>query len=249
MTNISLNNNNLNAAAVNNVLITVASWGTSSGTLNLNVNAAPTYDGLQAETTLTGRGWTITRAASVGVLSDDFERADATGIANVGNGWFTTGNATANIVSGNLVRTDNNGYQRLLNPAGGALPANYTVTASIPAATMTNWWGLIGRWNGTNGVRLLFINNRTEITVGDAVGYNDGNVTVPAPSFPASWANNSIDHTIAMRMTGTQIEIICDGQVVTTCTVATNASVTGTAYGICGESQGRAWHSIGTTTP
>jgi hypothetical protein len=240
--------NNFDQADIDGILSTIESFGTWTGVIDVSNNAIPSAAGFASANTLRSRSWTVTTDTGAGVLSDDFERADVTGIANVGNSWYAYNNANANITSGNLIFTTTAGYQAILNPATGSLPANYTVTASIPGATLGTYFGLIGRWNGSEGVRLLFTGNRTTITVGNASNYNSGNVTVPAPSFPASWSNTGIDHTIAMRMTGTTIEIICDGTVVTTCTCATNAASTGTGYGICGEGQNRAWHSIAAST-
>jgi hypothetical protein len=130
------------------------------------------------------------------------------------------------------------------------LPADYSVTMSIPHATRGTYFGLTGRWNGTNGVRVLWT-SATTITIGNASGFNAGNVTVNTDAdYPASWALVQ-DHTITMKMTGTLIEIFLDGQPTRGfyATVTTNAALTNTAYGICGEGQGRAWYSIGTTQP
>jgi hypothetical protein len=244
---INFNNNRLSTAQVDRVLATVESWGGSGHKVDLSGNSRPSAAGAASAATLTGRGWRVVTGSGPGVLADDFGRADATGIAKVGNGWFTPGQANANIAGENLVRTDSASYQLFLNPARGVLPADYTVTASVPALT-GSYWGLVGRWRGGTGVRAFF-ESRTNLTVGDASGHDTAPVKVPTPRFPASWSKDGIDHTVALRMKGTQIEVICDGQVVTTCTVATNATATGTGYGCCGEGQNRVWHSIGTTTP
>jgi hypothetical protein len=246
---ITFNNNRLSTAQVDRVLATVESWGTSGHRVDLSGNSRPSAAGVASAAKLTVRGWRVVTGSSPGVLADDFGRADATGIAKVGNGWFTPGQANANIAGGNLVRTDSASYQLFLNPARGVLPADYTVTASVPALT-GSYWGLVGRWSSGTGVRVSFDSGgRTNLTVGDASGHDTAPVKVPTPHFPASWSKDGIDHTLALRMKGTQIEVICDGQVVTTCTVATNATATGTGYGCCGEGQNRVWQSIGTTTP
>lgn len=57
---ISLADNAFTQAQVDAILVTVAGWGTSSGTLNLAGNPAPSSTGAAAATTLTGRGWTVT---------------------------------------------------------------------------------------------------------------------------------------------------------------------------------------------
>jgi hypothetical protein len=62
LVSISLNDNRLDTAAVDGVLATVASWGTSGGTLDLAGNAPPSADGSPLVATLTERGWTVTTA-------------------------------------------------------------------------------------------------------------------------------------------------------------------------------------------
>jgi hypothetical protein len=260
LVSIDLHANNLDATAVDGVLATVDGWGTSGGTLNLAGNASPSSAGLTRIGNLLSRGWAVTTAAAgAGVLSDDFERADATGLTAVGNGWHAWNSAGANIVSGRLVRTDSADYRQILNPAGGVLPADYTVVASVPAATLSSYFGITGRWNGTNGVRCLWTSNSTTLTVGDASGAFTNNVTPTSThAYPSSWSNSGIDHVIAMVMSGTTISIYVDGTVANPTsgtlvwqgTCATNATATGTEYGCCGDGGGsKAWNSIGTKIP
>jgi len=186
-----------------------------------------------------------------GVASDDFARADAVGAAAVGNGWYGGIGGDASIIGGDLVRTDTGGYRLFLNPALGILPVNYTVTAVVPGAMVavgSNFWGLVGRWDGNNGVRAMFtVSGGLEI--GDASDYGVNNVYADAPVMPVGWDNTAIDHTMAMRMTGEQIEIIFDGTVIVTTSCSTNSMKSGMGYGICGEGNNRAWRSIGTTVP
>jgi hypothetical protein len=58
--NIDLSNNNLSQAVVDSVLTEVDSWGTSSHTLNLSSNAAPSGTGQFHLAALSSRGWTTT---------------------------------------------------------------------------------------------------------------------------------------------------------------------------------------------
>ena len=84
-------------------------WGTSGGRLNLAGNAALLDRARRKERPSRGRGWTVTVATGSGASTgwtDDFQRADATGLAAVGNGWAAVLGADANINSGDLVRTD-----------------------------------------------------------------------------------------------------------------------------------------------
>ncbi len=61
---IDLSDNQLSQAAIDGILATVSGWGTSGGTLNLGGNAAPGTAGTADVTTLQGRSWTVTVAAS-----------------------------------------------------------------------------------------------------------------------------------------------------------------------------------------
>lgn len=258
LTEIDLHGNSLNQGAVDGVLVEVESWHTSNGALNLLSTAVPSSTGQTADTALTGRSWTVSvDSSAVGVHSDNFERANATGIANIGNDWFALLGADANIVSGDLVRPDTGGYRLVLNPGGQDLPANYTVTASIPGTTPNGtsgtYYGIVGRWASGNGVAAMFAggSGSADLHIFEAANFlqNDATLT-PIDTFPASsWSNTGIDHTFAMRMSGTTVTVILDGVEVYSATVSVNSSATGTGYGICGEGQGRAWHSIGTTVP
>lgn len=58
LTTILLNFNRLGQAAVDSILATVDSWGTSGGTLDLSTNTNPSSTA--HVTALTGRGWTVT---------------------------------------------------------------------------------------------------------------------------------------------------------------------------------------------
>ncbi|HEY6736292.1 MAG TPA: hypothetical protein VI322_01095, partial [Candidatus Saccharimonadia bacterium] len=251
ITTLLLNQNSFDQAAVDGVLTTVNGWGTSGGTLDLTNTANPSPTGQAAITSLLSRSWTVsTDSATGGVDADNFQRADVTGMANIGNGWFAVNNADADIVSGDLIRTDSGAYRLMLNPSAGDLPANYTVTASIPAGTIGNYFGLVGRWAGGNGVTAFLNTGPTDVAVFEAANYmqNPASLTMLNP-IPASWTSGTGDHTFAMRMSGTTITVVLDGVDVAQATISINAAATGTGYGISGEGQGRAWHSIGTTVP
>jgi hypothetical protein len=179
---------------------------------------------------------------------DTFDRANATGIANVGNGWTAWNVADGDIVSNSLVRTDGGDYREFLNPATGVtLPADYTVTAVMATSGASGgrfFYGLVGRWNGTSGVRALFTTDGASLEIGDSEGYGLNNVYAGTPTLPATWTDAG-DHTLALRMTGPTIELICDGVVVVSTTCSTNATLEGTGFGICGEGNGKIWRSIG----
>lgn len=250
---IQLQDNTLGTVAVDALLNQVEAYGTSNGVLNLENNSGPTAAGELDALALIARGWQAPREPQVGegVLSDNFNRADGT----VGNGWHTPAGfaATGTIASNMLQRTDSAGYQIYCNPAGGGLPADYTVTAVVPDATIrTGYWGIVLRWDGAEGVRLLcstgdLTDPQSQLWIGNASTFNGGAVTVtPDNAMPASWAVNQ-SHTIAVTAVGTLIQVRLDGTLVCHATVTTNAAATGTEYGICGEGNNRLWDSIGTS--
>lgn len=177
--------------------------------------------------------------------ADTFDRADVVGVANLGNGWHTVVNSQeAAISSGDLVRTTGGGYGVLVTPTSLTLPADYELEITMNSASMTSYWGVVGRWSSGNGVRVLFTDNHDTITIGNAADYGAGNVSVTTVNgFPASWANSGT-HTLTVRMVGSTIDIYCDGQHSHTATLATNATATGTEVGFCGEANNRHWQSI-----
>ena len=262
LTDINLHQNSgLNQAAVDSILAEVDSWGTSTGILNLQTTSAPSVTGQVHGANLTGRGWTVTLDSSThnGVQADTFNRADVTGYAAIGNGWYPWYTDTANIVSSMMVRTASNAYRMALNPAGIVMPADYTVYAKFPGATVGTYLGLTGRWvDGTaTGVRIMVTGTRTTLSIGNASGFGVGEVTVVMDAgFPADWATPTAgNYQMSMVMSGTTVTlfvytpVVPDGQQVCHGTINVNTATTGTSYGICGEAQGRSWDEIGVTIP
>jgi hypothetical protein len=139
--------------STNNCAATVTTQPATSipaaGTSNMVISVTPAIDGAWSFTVSVDNtdgnenpyNWTVSGTTVVvgGVDSDDFERPDVTGIANVGNGWYAWNSATANIVSGDLVRPDGAAYRQVLNPAASVLPADYNVTMVIPHATVGSY--------------------------------------------------------------------------------------------------------------
>lgn len=257
---IDLHNNCFSSDAVDTILATVDSWntdwGAGNGTLNLAGNAAPSAAGTAHAASLATRHWTVTvetlasAARPGGVVGDDFDRADCTGVAAIGNGWFALDGATGSISSNRLIRTDTGTFRRFLNPGSGILPPDYTVVARIPGATLGTYFGLIGRWKNGDGVQVFFNYGYTasQLNICSASGFVIRPVAITTlAAFPASWSNTGIDHTFAMQMTGPTVTVILDGVAVASGTVFNNATVWGTGYGISGEGQNRAWYSICTT--
>lgn len=249
---IDLHTNSLALAQVDALLVEVDSWGTSNGLIDLTGNAAPSIAGLTARTALLGRGWTVNVAGGAAIWSDDFERADVTGIASIGNGWVAFASGDANIVSGDLVRADSGAYRGVMNPAGSALPADYTVTAVIPHTSITGgFFGIVTRWLTGNGVAVFFNNSMTsfgQLYVHEAANYLQNSTTVTADNaFPASWTTPTVgDHTMAVQMQGTTCQIYLDSILVGHATISTN-NTTGTGVGWVGDCVGSHIRSIAVT--
>jgi hypothetical protein len=237
---------------VDAILVEVNSWGTSSGGIDLSSNTQPSSTGQTAATALIGRGWTVT-VDSPPLWQDDFERSNATGLTAVDNGWFALGSGDADIVSGDLVRTDSGGYAGVLNPAGGTLPADYKVTATIPDTAITGgFFGVATRWASGTGVAAFFDASMTsfaQLHICDADTYLHNQVIVTADNaFPVSWTTpTSGDHTMAVKMTGTTCQVYLDGVLVAHATISTN-HVTDTGVGFVGEGEGRHVRSIAVTS-
>lgn len=248
----TLYGNNLTTTFVDLILITLNGFSGFTGnshSVNLTGNAGPSANGVAAANSLIAKGVVVSieSEASNGVRVDDFNRADGV----PGNGWHALTGGQGTLASGTistnrLQRLDNSAYQIFGNPGGGNLPADYTVYAIVPHSTTTTYFGLFGRWSGGNGVRLLFTTSRTTITVGEAYDYAQSNISlITDNAFPSSWTVDQ-PHLIAMKMTGTLIEIFVDGVLVRHGTMSLNSTATGTEYGICGEGSNRYWDEIGT---
>lgn len=257
---IDLHNNCLDTDQVDAILALVDSWNTNwgagNGILNLAGNRPPSAAGQAHATALASRNWTVTTetltsaARPAGVFGDDFHRADCVGISAIGNGWFSPDGANASITSGVLTRTDTGAFRRFLNQAGGLLPPDYTVVARIPGATLSSFFGLVGRWFNGDGVQAFFNNSSTaaDLAICSASSYMNRPVAITTlAAFPASWSNTSIDHTFALQLSGTTATVILDGVAVVQGTIPYNATVWGTGYGLSGEGQTHSWYSIGTT--
>lgn len=255
LTSIDLHANSLDRGAVDAVLVEVNSWATSNGYLDLSGagNAAPSATGLTARTALLARGWTVLVAGGGALWSDDFGRADATGLANVGNGWVALNGGDADITSGDLVRTDTGAYRGVMNPAGsGIASSDYTVTVTLAGpAKNGGFLGVAGRWDGGNGVAAFWNSNTTAITelyIAEAAGYMVNSVLVtPDSSIPASWLSNGVDSTMAVEFLGATVNVHLDGILVGHATFALNSSTTHTGVGMVGEGQARHMRSIAVT--
>jgi hypothetical protein len=250
LTALDLHGNSLNQAAVDGVLATVDGWNTNNGTLNVSSNTAPSSTGVSHASALTGRGWTVTTDATY-LWQDAFQRADTAQTANTvtaGNGWYAGGTTTptAYISSHLLTRSDTGAYRILLNPAGGTLPADYTVTMTVTGASKAGtYFGIVARWTdaSANGVCAFWDNNVTNINqlfICDASGYKVNNVSVtPDNAIPSSWLSTSVSSTFALQVTGSTCNVLLDGVLVGHATKSVNSTTTGTAVGWAGEGRSR----------
>lgn len=235
------------SSTVNNLSVGANTWAVGTLTAGNHTLTIQVRDsGNLTSNTLT---FNITSAAapqSNVLWSDNFDRANATGVTAVGNGWIGD-NMDANIVNNDLILTGGGGFGKLYNMASGVLPANYTISMTIPSGSKGSYFGLFGRWQSNNGVAVLFTGNDTTLVMGNPSGFpND--ISVPAYTLPSSWADNTRTHTVALRFEGTSITLIIDGTNVVTVTSPINATATGTGVGFCGETQNRTRLLIEATT-
>ena len=153
---------------------------------------------------------------------DLFERADCTGLANVGNGWSSLGTAhDANIAAGKLVHTGGE-YGRLGNPATSTLPADVYVEIEFDRTDIgdTNYWGIFGRWIdvSTDGVAIFFGGMSIDVVTVQTAGGHDTNrvETTAVNERPATWVGGSgwastLTKTLGMHCHGTTIDVYMDG--------------------------------------
>ena len=196
---------------------------------------------------------TVTTAAPAGgstdtlIWEDTFNRADASGTANVGNGWY--GTSPLNIISNQLQRT-NGAYQiHLRDDASTTIPRSQDVAIEIdiPAASMGPYLGIAARAvvntsaPAQSGVRAFMHDGINSFSLGNCSSYDADGVsltTVAAP--PASWGTNAIN-TFRLELRGNNATILCNGTIVRTGVIPTSAqgALADSAFGICGEGNGR----------
>lgn len=174
------------------------------------------------------RAWAIDLAGNIGgpllqqtdvtvstvYFADAFNRANA---ADAGNGWTGHQGGVAGISANQMIRSDNVGYAKVYNAGGGALPADYYVSWTVPDVLLDRaFWGFFGRGDpGTNTHVSVFwsTGGRHVYHVGDGVGINtNGDASfVVTNDFPASWDLNQ-RHQVALQFTATNVHFFADGQ-------------------------------------
>jgi hypothetical protein len=239
---IRLYNNNLDQSDIDGILAAVEAWGTSNGELNLSGNTAPSAAGDADVALLEARGWTVTvdtgGAGGNVIWEDNFDRADATGIANVGNGWtLMEGTQDANILSGDLERTGVPDYCVLGNAAGGLIPAdNFEIEYVGPRGTFGQYFGIAYNVDvpGLTGYKMFFRDPETDARrAGSLIGLDGTDFTV---SLPAGWTDPG-DHTLTLRVEGTTLTVLMDGTVAWSGTG--DAGIAGRGLAIVGEAVDR----------
>ena len=181
---------------------------------------------------------TVTLPSS-NIWEDAFNRADGA----PGNGWTSLGGATAEISTNRLHRTDAGAYRGYFNNTDVNLPADYSVTFTIPeeTATYTAFFGVMGRYAAGDAVTLFWPGSNREVFVATPYGYGATpyDITVTG-GFPASWAQNQT-HTIKLNFSGTTVTISFDNQEYGYFTSTIN-NTTATAIGCQGDGNGGAGH-------
>jgi hypothetical protein len=122
----------------------------------------------------------------------------------------------------------------------------------VPHAVLTGqtYWGVVGKYNPADGtgVRLLFSTSSTAYLVGNATGPFDADITLqPDATLPASWSADQ-DHTVALKIAGSVASVILDGVQVAHGPTTVNQTMTGTAYGTCGDNTA-SWLAVAVIAP
>lgn len=154
---------------------------------------------------------------------DDFERADATGVAAVGNGWISSfGDGGLSIVGGALRRTGS-GYQVDRRLDATPIPSSMPVAVEIDVADaqVGNYWGIGARMNNADafrvhGVRALLGASPTTLTIGDSYNFAESNVTPSfTAAFPSDWGSAGVN-TLRMELRANDCRVYANGTHVAT---------------------------------
>jgi hypothetical protein len=194
--------------------------------------------------------YTVSEPAGV-IWEDDFDRADATGIANVGNGWevatFATGHADLNIVSGALQIVGGSGYGLTFNPANGLAPSDFLLEVDIPSLTDSTYFGVCLRYdNVTNeGAKVIFTANDVTLNIGSTLGPSVDSVASTTHTAPAAGWSQSGPNTLGIKVEGASFELYLNGVLWKSATLSIDTyEGAGKAIGFCGEADNRFWNAI-----
>jgi hypothetical protein len=232
------------------VAVSGSGGDTAAATTDAGAGASAPVSGSGADTagvvTDTGTG---TVPASGPLWQDTFDRANE----NPAVGWTGLNTGGAQISSNALLRTDWGNYRGVYSTAGGSLPADHKVTATVPHATRTAaYWGIALRVVvdggatplGATGIRFGSFDG---IVCGNCQSYNNDNVSITVTGgLPASWTTDQ-DHTVAVEIIGTSVRIILDGQEYGTASISGKSwanNQTGTYVAIVGDPSG-GWAASG----
>jgi len=232
--------NSLNEAAVDGVLNALRSYAGGGYTLDLSGNVPPSATGLTYVDELEAGNWVVVVDATASTSWEDtFNRANGA----PGNNWTAVSSATAEISTNRLHRTDAGGYRGYYNNTDVTLPANYSVTYTIPEETATYiaFFGVMARYSAGDAVTLFWSSSDREVFVACPYGYGATPYSVTVTGgFPASWAADQ-NHTIKLAFVGTTCTISFDGQEYGYFTSAVN-NTTGTGVGCQGDGNGGTGH-------
>jgi len=190
-------------------------------------------------------------AAASGVIwQDTFDRADATGVANVGNGWAVasdvTGIADLNIVSNQLQAVNGSGYGRAYNPAGGLVPSDMLLEVDLPSMTDSSFFGVMLRHDPVDysGIRVLLRSDDLELSIGSTEGPLESNVGHDTDTAPSAGWSASGPNKLGVKVVGDYVEVYLNDVLWAHVTMPNSYSGAGKAVGICGQGDGRFWDAI-----
>lgn len=196
------------------------------------------------------------------IWQDTFERANTTGIANVGQDeevWygFSVVGATldANITDGLFVPvlvSGLNNYTGFVTAGNGSIPDNCSLRVMVSyERRSSDYFGIVARWDGSNGVKFFF-SSPTNPYSGNANGHADSTGNNTVGTLPASWYTLG-DIEMRMDLNGTSVRCYVDGVLILDSTTSINTSGgSGHMVGFCGEvdptgslpSPGLGWNDI-----
>lgn len=239
---IDFSGNNLDQSDVDGIISAINGLNTNGARrLDIRNTTPPSAAVASSISALQGRGWNVYVDAAVTTwswsTSFDTDRANLAALAT--DGWVGVNNPVVNATSGDLNKTSSGSYQLLVNNGSGDAPANYEITTVMPHSALNSFNFIIGRYASGDGVRVGIPTagvSSTNWVFGTAYDFNTNDTAGTTDNgVPTSWGVNQ-DHTITVRMQGSVITLILDGQTCAHATVAQNAALTATSWGLGGGS-------------
>lgn len=255
------------SASTDNIATTSYQLRLNSGSPISTADLTYTFTGLTTETQYSiqvragdAKGnwsaWSTAALATTDVSAtiiwrDTFTRSDTSGLANIaqsGETWvaYDTDGAVidAAIISNHFVPVRTNGsdsaYTRYTTTGNGDIPDDCVIDVVLPYERRhASYFGIVGRWDGTNGIRIFFDGEATinNLQMGNASNYGAGSESFTGRySFPDSW-DEAGDITLRIELSGAKVLVYADSTLIAYGTTSYNTGgvASGRAVGFCGE--------------